>query len=212
MKLIAWLIVAGIGIGLAVWAYRAERPTESTPISSGMIVAARSSSQRFDQPVPYPTIKARVLSLPVMGISAMLGMSSGGGGEGGRGLRFQLSEKLIQVSLPDAGIKQSSLAWGKLPRMERNEVLAGAGGRSSGPLRDRRDGLQDHRRARARSGALYPLLCVAGSRPHRRARRRGGLELSGRAVDPDGLLAARQTTNRGQLEGLFPAKEFDRVS
>ncbi len=61
----------------------------------------------------------------------MLGMSSGGGGDSGRGLRFQLSEKLIQVSLPDAGIRESSLAWGKLPRMERNEVLAGAGGRSS---------------------------------------------------------------------------------
>ena len=191
MKAIAWLIVAGIGIGLAVWTYRAERPSEFTPISSGVIVAARSSAQRFDQPVPFPTAKARVLSLPVMGISAMLGMSSGGGGDSGRGLRFQLSEKLIQVSLPDAGIRESSLAWGKLPRMERNEVLAGA--EAAHQDRFEIDGTEYKiTGGLARSGAVHALLRAAGGRSHGRARRRGELELSGRALDPDGCLATRQ--------------------
>ena len=126
MKFFAWLIVAAIGMGVTIWAYESGRPAGgSTPISSGMIVVARTSSQRFDEPIPFPATKARVLQLPVSGISAMLAMSSGASAEAGRRLRFQLSEKLIQVSLKEAGITESSLAWGKLPRMGRNEVLAG---------------------------------------------------------------------------------------
>jgi len=126
MKFFAWLIVAAIGTGITIWAYESGRPAGgSTPISSGMIVVARTSSQRFDEPIPFPATKARVLQLPVSGISAMLAMSSGASAEAGRRLRFQLSEKLIQVSLREAGITESSLAWGKLPRMGRNEVLAG---------------------------------------------------------------------------------------
>jgi hypothetical protein len=127
MKIIAWLIVAAVGMGVAIWAYRLGQPSEGfTPVSSGMIVVARSASQRFDEPIPFPSTKAGVVQLPVPGISAMLAMSSGGGSDRGRGLRFQLSEKLIQVPLKEAGISEASLAWGKLPRQERNEVLAGA--------------------------------------------------------------------------------------
>jgi len=126
MKFLAWLIVAAIGMGVTIWAYESGRPAEgSTPISSGMIVVARTSSQRFDEPIPFSATKARVLQLPVSGILAMLAMSAGASGDAGRRLRFQLSEKLIQVSLNEAGITESRLAWGKLPRMGRNEVLAG---------------------------------------------------------------------------------------
>ena len=126
MKIIAWLIVAGIGVAVSIWAYQSAQPADSfTPISSGLIVVARSSSQRFDAPIPFPSTKAGVIPLPVSGLSAMLGMRAGNGKDGGRGIRFQLSEKLIQVSLKEAGISESSLAWGKLPRVERNEVLAG---------------------------------------------------------------------------------------
>jgi hypothetical protein len=125
MKFLAWLILAAIGMGVTIRAYESGRPAQSTPISSGMIVIARSSSQRFDEPTPFPATKARALQLPVSGISAMVAMSAGASGDAGQRLRFQLSEKLIQVSLKEAGITESSLAWGKLPRMGRNEVLAG---------------------------------------------------------------------------------------
>jgi hypothetical protein len=124
MRFVAWLVLAAIGMGVSVWAYQSERPREFTPISSGMIVAGRTASQQFDEPAPFPATKARLLQLPVSGMSAMLAMSLGGGDDG-RGLRFQLSEKVIQTSLKDAGISESSLAWGRLPRQERNEVLAG---------------------------------------------------------------------------------------
>jgi hypothetical protein len=126
MKAIAWLFLAGIGVAVSIWGYQSGRPADGfTPISSGLIVAAKSSSQRFDEPIPFPSTKAGVIPLPVSGLAAMLGMRAGSGKDGGRGIRFQLSEKLIQVSLKEAGISESSLAWGKLPREERNEVLAG---------------------------------------------------------------------------------------
>src|SRR5580704_1955570 len=126
MKFFAWLLVAAIGMGVTIWAYESGQPAEgSTPISSGMIVVARSSSQRFEETIPFSASKARLLQLPVSGISAMLAMSAGASGDAGRRLRFQLSEKLIQGSLKEAGVTESSLAWGKLPRVGRNEVLAG---------------------------------------------------------------------------------------
>ncbi len=126
MKAIAWLVVAGIGVGISIWAYQSAQPADGfTPISSGLIVVARTSSQRFDEPIPFPATKAGVIPLPVSGLAAFLGMRAGSGKDGGRGIRFQLSEKLIQVSLQEAGITDSSLAWGKLPRVGRNEVIAG---------------------------------------------------------------------------------------
>jgi hypothetical protein len=126
MKLIAWLFLAGIGVAVSIWGYQSGRPADGfTPISSGLIVVAKSSSQRFNEPIPFPSTQAGVTPLPVSGLAAMLGMRAGSGKDGGRSIRFQLSEKLIQVSLKEAGISESSLAWGKLPRDERNEVLAG---------------------------------------------------------------------------------------
>jgi hypothetical protein len=108
MKIIAWLIVAGIGVTVSIWAYQSAQPADGfTPISSGLIVVARSSSQRFVAPMPFPSTKAEVIPLPVSGLSAMLGMRAGNGKDGGRGIRFQLSEKLIQVSLKEAVLGQA---------------------------------------------------------------------------------------------------------
>ncbi len=217
MKAIAWLILAGVGIGLSVWAYRAERPTEFTPLSSGLIVAARSSAQRFDQAVPFPAVnfpavKARLLQLPVMGLSAMLGMSSGGGGESGRGLRFQLSEKLIQVALKDAGISQESLAWGKLPRMERNEVLAGA--ETAHQDRFEIDGT-DYKVTGGlpRDAGLF-TRCYVLPEADRTGEHGDEGDSSFRAallIPMESVQLARRPTEE-QFEKLFPAKEFDRVS
>lgn len=126
MKAVAWLVVAGIGVALSIWAYQSARPADGfTPVSSGLIVVARSSSERFDGPIPFPCTRAGVIPLPVSGLAAMLGMRGGSGKDGGRGIRFELSEKLVEVSLKEAGITESDLAWGKLPRVGRNEVLAG---------------------------------------------------------------------------------------
>lgn len=78
MKFFGWWLLAAIGMGVTIWAFESDRPAEgSTPISSGMIVVAHTSSQRFDEPTPFPATKARVLQLPVSGISAMLAMSAG---------------------------------------------------------------------------------------------------------------------------------------
>jgi hypothetical protein len=213
MKAVAWLILAAVGIGVSIWAYRSDRPAEEfAPISSGLIVVARSSSQRIEGPIPFPSTKAAVLQLPVSGISAMLGMWSGGDKEGGRGLRFQLSEKLIQVHLKEAGISESSLAWGKLPRAGRNEVLAGeqaahqaqfevndtgysvTGGlrREAGlfgrayvlPARDRTDEHSDEEDPSFRSAVLIPLT------PKQ--------------------LANKQ--NEEQLKDRFPPAQFDRMA
>ena len=118
MRIIGWLVVAGIGLSTTIWAYRSDRTAEGfTKISSGLIVAAKSVAHRIDGPIPYPSIKAGIKQLPASGISAMLAASSGGSGDRGRSLRFQISEKLIQVSFLEAGINESSLAWGKLPRV-----------------------------------------------------------------------------------------------
>jgi hypothetical protein len=127
MKLFGWLVVAAIGLATTIWAYRSDRPAEGfTKISSGVIVAAKTVVQRIDGPMPFPSIKAGVKQLPTAGISAMLAASSGGSGDRGRSLRFQISEKLVQVSFAEAGLNESSLAWGKLPRVGANEALAGA--------------------------------------------------------------------------------------
>jgi hypothetical protein len=127
MKLVAWFLVAVIGMATSIWAYRSDRPAEGfSKLASGMIIAARKTTQRIDKPIPYPSIKAGIKQLPASGISAMLAASSGGSSERGRSLRFQISEKLIQVSFAEAGITESSLAWGKLPRVGAQEVLAGA--------------------------------------------------------------------------------------
>lgn len=127
MKFVAWFVVGVIGLALTIWAYRSDRPAEGlSKVSSGIIVAARTTTQRFEKPIPYPSIKAGIKQLPASGIAAMLAASAGASGERGRSLRFQISEKLIQVSLSEAGIDQSKLAWGTLPRVGAHEVLAGA--------------------------------------------------------------------------------------
>jgi hypothetical protein len=127
MKLVLWLVVAGSGVAVSIWAYGSDRPAEGfSNIASGIIVAARTTTQRFDKPIPYPSLKAGIKLLPASGISAMLAASSGGSSERGRSLRFQISEKLVQVPFSEAGISEKSLAWGKLPRIGANEVLAGA--------------------------------------------------------------------------------------
>jgi hypothetical protein len=127
MKFVAWFVVAGVGVAATVWAYRSDRPAEGfAKMSSGLIVAGRTSEQRFDTPSPFPSIKAFVKQLPASGLSAMLAVSFGGNTDRGRSLRFQISDKLIQVPFSEVGISQSSLAWGKLPQLGANEVLAGA--------------------------------------------------------------------------------------
>ncbi|HEX4070982.1 MAG TPA: hypothetical protein VHX68_07430 [Planctomycetaceae bacterium] len=127
MKLAAWFVVAGIGVALMIGVYRSERDAGGvTPISSGMIVAVRSTQQTFDGPIPFPSIRAGVTHLPASGISAMVAMSASGNAERMRSLQFRISEKVIQVALKKVGIDQSTLAWGKLPRVGADEVLAGA--------------------------------------------------------------------------------------
>jgi hypothetical protein len=127
MKFVAWSLVAGIGLALTIGVYRSERAAgRFTPISSGMIVAARSAQQTFEEPIPFPSIKAGVTHLPASGISAMLAVSASRGAEQMRSLQFRVSEKLIQVAFSKVGINQSTLAWGRLPRVGADEVLAGA--------------------------------------------------------------------------------------
>ena len=111
MKLAAWFVVAGIGVALMIGVYRSERDAGGvTPISSGMIVAVRSTQQTFDGPIPYPSIKAGVTHLPASGISAMLAMSASGSAERMRSLQFRISEKVIQSrSRRSASIKARSL-------------------------------------------------------------------------------------------------------
>jgi hypothetical protein len=126
MKSIPWGIVAAVGVAVMIWAYRADQPAEGfSPLSSGLLIVSRSASVRIEGAAPFPAAKAKVLQLPVAGLSTLLGTLSGGGKDSGRNLRFQLSEKLIELSLADAKITEDLLAWGKLPRPGRNEVLAG---------------------------------------------------------------------------------------
>jgi hypothetical protein len=126
MKSIAWGIVAAVGVAVMIWAYRADRPADGfSPLSSGLLIVSKSASARIEVGPHFPATKAKVLQLPVAGLSTLLGTLSGGGKDSGRNLRFQLSEKLIELSLADAKITEDSLAWGKLPRIGRNEVLAG---------------------------------------------------------------------------------------
>src|ERR1700693_1429869 len=126
MKAIAWGIVAAVGVAVMIWAYRADQPAEGfSPLSSGLLIVSKSASMRIEVVPPFPATKAKVLQLPVAGLSTLLGTLSGGGKDSGRDLRFQLSEKLIELSLAEAKITEDLLAWGKLPRIGRNEVLAG---------------------------------------------------------------------------------------
>ena len=56
----------------------------------------------------------------------MLAVSAGGRQRADANLQFRISEKLIQVPFSKVGIQQNTLAWGKLPRVGTDEVLAGA--------------------------------------------------------------------------------------
>lgn len=212
MKLAAWFLVACLGVALMIGVYRSERDAGGvTPISSGMIVAVRSTQQTFGEPIPYPSIKASVTHLPASGISAMLAMSAGGGAERMRSLQFRISEKVIQVAFKKVGIDQSTLAWGTLPRVGADEVLAGAdvgrrerihvgetsftvtGGlpRTAGlfarcyllPAEERCGEHDEERDAAFRSALLIPL---------------NASQLTDRAVEK-------------QLADRFPAKEFNRM-
>jgi hypothetical protein len=213
MKIIGWLILAASGVGVSIWSYRSDRPAEGfAPISSGLIVVAKSSQQRIEDPASFPSTRASVMQLPVSGIAALFGMSVGGDKENGRSLRFQLSEKLILVPLKEADINESSLAWGKLPRVGRNEVLAGeqaahqqqfqanettyfvTGGlrREVGlfgrsyvvPARDRTEEHSDEEDPSFRSAMLIPLSIEQ--------------------------LANKQAEE--QLKGRFPPEQFDRMT
>jgi hypothetical protein len=213
MKLAAWFVVACIGVALMIGVYRSERDAGGvTPVSSGMIVGVRSTQQTFDGPIPFPSIRAGITHLPASGISAMIAVSAGGGSEQMRTLQFRISEKLIQVPFSKVGIQQSTLAWGKLPRVGTDEVLAGAdvgrqeriqvaetnytvtGGlpRNAGlfgrcyvlPVDERSGEHDEERDAAFRSALLIPL--DAG-------------QLADRAVQK-------------QLADRFPAKEFNRMA
>ena len=212
MRFIAWLVLAALGVGISIWAYDSARLAESTPISSGMIVVARSSSQRFDEPIPFPSTRAEVVQMPVSGISAMLAMSSGGGGTGGRGMRFQLSEKLIQVSLADAGITEKSLAWGTLPRQNRNEVLAGC-------QVAHQDQCEVAETVYKVTGGL-PLDAALFARSYvlPQGDRTGEHSEEGDASYRPGVLiplSSEQLTNRPireQLDKRFPSKDYDKLT
>jgi hypothetical protein len=212
MKLAVWFLVACIGVALMMGVYRSERDAGGvTPISSGMIVAVHSTQQTFDAPIPFTAIKAGITHLPASGISAMLAVSANGGTEQMRTLQFRISEKLIQVPFSKVGIQQGTLAWGKLPRVGTDEVLAGAdvgrqeriqvaetnytvtGGlpRTVGlfarcyvlPVEERSGEHDEERDAAFRSAVLIPLTTS---------------QLGDRVVEK-------------QLADRFPAKEFDRM-
>jgi hypothetical protein len=213
MKLIAWLVIAGLGVATSIWAYRSDHPAEGfSKISSGMIVAARTTTQRIDKPIPFPSIKAGIKQMPASGISAMLAASSGQSGEHGRSLRFQISEKLIELSFAEAGINQSNLAWGKLPRVGAHEVLAGA-------EVARRDQCQVAETIYKVTGGLagaagllarsYVLPADELATEHDRedqADFRSAVLVPLETAQP----SARQV--RQQLAELFPQKEFDRMA
>jgi hypothetical protein len=211
MKIVAWLILAAIGMGISVWAYQSERSGPFTPISSGVIVAGRTSSQQFDEPAPFPATKAHLLQLPVPGTSAMFAMSMGGGSDAGRGLRFQLSEKLIQVALKDAGITESGLAWGRLPRQERNEVLAGH--QTSHPDHFEIDGTTYTVTGGLPRDAGLLARCYVLPEADRTGEHGDEGDSSFRAallIPLEAIQLAKKQTE-SQLDERFPAKNFDRM-
>jgi len=127
MKTVIWWIVACIGMFVMGWAYRADRPAdEAVLFSSGLIFVSKSVPPPKHEAIPFPSTKARVRQLPLDGFSAMVagGVAGVDADRAGR-LEFQLSEKLFELSLQDAGITATVLAWGRLPRAGQNEVIAG---------------------------------------------------------------------------------------
>jgi len=127
MKTVIWWIVACIGMFVMGWAFRADRPAgDAVPFSSGFIIVSKSVSPPKDEAIPFPSTKARVRQLPLNGFSAMVvGGAEGVDADRAGRLEFQLSEKLLELSLQDAGITASVLSWGRLPRTGQNEVIAG---------------------------------------------------------------------------------------
>jgi hypothetical protein len=212
MKFVAWILVADIGLALTIWAERSERAANRlTPISSGMIVAGRSRLQNFDGPIPFPSIKARFVRLPASGIAAMLVMSSSRNTDQVRNLQFPITEKLFEVAFSDVGIDQSTLAWGKLPRVGTDEVLAGAD-------LSRQDHIQVDEESYTVTGGLPRSAGLFARAYVLPADERAGDHDTERdaAFQPALLipLETRQLANRQvhkQLADRFPAKQFDRM-
>jgi hypothetical protein len=128
MKTMFWWLVACIGLAVMARAYEAERPADddSARFSSGLIVVLKSGSHGTDAPVPFQATKAQVRHLPIAGFAeAIAKIVSEGNADRGRHLQFALSEKLFELSLQDAGVTESMLSWGRLPRAGEHEVLAG---------------------------------------------------------------------------------------
>jgi hypothetical protein len=127
MRAVIWWIVACIGMFVMVWAYRADRPADAAvPFSSGFLVVAKTASLPKHDAIPFPSTEARVRRLPLDGFAALVvGSAAGVDADRAARLEFQLSEKLFELSLQDAGIAANVLAWGRLPRAGQNEVIAG---------------------------------------------------------------------------------------
>ncbi|HUE15496.1 MAG TPA: hypothetical protein VMR25_15125 [Planctomycetaceae bacterium] len=127
MKTILWWIVAGMGLAVMIEAYQVDRPAdESAPFASGIVYVSKAGSPASAKPIPFPSTKARFRQLPLAAFpSIVVGSISATDAKRGRRIEFQLAENVFELSLKDAGITETALAWGRLPRTGQNEVIAG---------------------------------------------------------------------------------------
>ena len=139
---VLWWLVAGAGVALMIWAYRADRPADQAcalcvRLDSCLEVRGQSAVQADPAkkigPLAFPAAKGAVRPLPLgMFPSVIVAGISKTDAERGRRLEFHLSEKVFELPLTEAGITERVLAWGRLPRSGQSEARRGVPDPASG--------------------------------------------------------------------------------
>src|ERR1700691_5093986 len=118
MKIVLWCLLACAGMAVMIAPYRLDRPRpESVPLASGLIFISKTGPAAPVKPSPFPAMQARVRQLPLGEFASLVvGRISQADASRGARMEFQLSESVFELSLAEAHITETALAWGRLPR------------------------------------------------------------------------------------------------
>ncbi|MHC4414319.1 MAG: hypothetical protein ACYS0G_03445 [Planctomycetota bacterium] len=128
MRIITWLLVAALGLGLMVWSYLGwQRIDADAPWATGLLVLGDAQAPTAPEEPGFEHFEARVRLLETSGFAQAMADGMAAADEATRrAVRTRLSEKLILVSPKDMGIGDDALASGRMPVAGRGEVIAGS--------------------------------------------------------------------------------------
>jgi hypothetical protein len=153
MRTWIWAVVTALGFGLMLGAY-GERPRTDPKLPWAQGLIALGPAEAVPKSLPGRSFPARVRILTGdERKEALLNLLRSAVPDEAKSLELQIRPKLIELSLPDAGIGADAVDAGRLPVAGRDEVLAGANALAS-------ERLQVGQRTFNVVGVLKPGLAV----------------------------------------------------